>query len=365
MRFLDHVRSTRLFPKAGEAIVAVSGGPDSVALLDLLHTASQDLGLSLVVAHVDHGISPDSRTVAQSVSNLARQYGLPFETVELDLGSSATETAAREARYRWLRYLQQRRGATYLVTAHHQDDQVETILLRVLRGSAPSGLAGIAARARGGLVGALPPVTRAGCGRGCGRPSCRGSASDSARACETISSHSVAMQRATRAPGIKSSISCRISGSTCGKTASPLPVPSWAAMITHRPSRSCVRRPAGLDWCSGRRGRVRSSSWRGGRPDGGCPSVTAGRPKSHSISFAWSTPSSAAPSSASCRAASAGRRCSAISKSPGRRRRCRHGSSARRGRPGSMAALGKCGRRSGEIRWCRSVVWDTGRCGVY
>src|ERR1043165_2523008 len=92
MRFLDHVRSTRLFPKAGEAIVAVSGGPDSAALLDLLHTASQDLGLSLVVAHVDHGISPDSRTVAQSVSNLARQYGLPFETVELDLGSTATET---------------------------------------------------------------------------------------------------------------------------------------------------------------------------------------------------------------------------------------------------------------------------------
>ena len=161
MRFLDHVRSTRLFPKAGEAIVAVSGGPDSVALLDLLHTASQDLGLSLVVAHVDHGISSDSRTVAQSVSDLARQYGLPFETVELDLGSTATETAAREARYRWLRDLQQRRGATYLVTAHHQDDQVETILLRVLRGSAPSGLAGIAARARGGLVRPLLPFTRA------------------------------------------------------------------------------------------------------------------------------------------------------------------------------------------------------------
>lgn len=161
MRFLEHVRSARLFPGPGEAIVAVSGGPDSVALLDLLHGSMGDLGLSLVVAHADHGIQSDSPTVQRCVAALAKQYQVPFETTELTLGPDASETAARRARYAWLRDLQQRRGAKYLITAHHQDDQIETILLRVLRGSAPSGLAGIAARGRGGLVRPLLPFTHA------------------------------------------------------------------------------------------------------------------------------------------------------------------------------------------------------------
>ena len=159
-RVLAHARDARLFREPGEAIVAVSGGPDSVALLDVLHALAAELGITLVVAHADHGISSDSRTVGRSVETLAGQYGLPFETTELQLGPGATETEARRARYVWLRDVQRRRGAKYLVTAHHEDDQVETILLRALRGSAPAGLAGIAARARGGLVRPLLPFTR-------------------------------------------------------------------------------------------------------------------------------------------------------------------------------------------------------------
>lgn len=143
---------THLFGKPGVAVVAVSGGADSVALLDLLHTLAPELGLSLVVAHADHGILTNSRTVGRMVSELARQYGLPFELGALRLGRDATETAARKARYAWLRDVQRRRGARYLVTAHHRDDQVETIVLRLLRGSAPAGLAGIPARGQGGLV---------------------------------------------------------------------------------------------------------------------------------------------------------------------------------------------------------------------
>jgi tRNA(Ile)-lysidine synthase len=159
-RFLAHLKQTRLFREPGEAIVAVSGGVDSVVLLDLLHEAAATLGLSLVVAHVDHGITPDSRTVGQSVKDLAEKLRLPFETTELHLGRDASETEARRARYAWLREVQQRRGAKYLVTAHHQDDQIETVLLRTLRGSAPAGLAGIGRRARGGLVRPLLPFTR-------------------------------------------------------------------------------------------------------------------------------------------------------------------------------------------------------------
>lgn len=160
-RVLAHIRRHRLFAQPGEALVAVSGGADSVALLDVLNGIATPLGLTLVVAHVNHGIQKESGNVAKMVGELTQKLGLPFETVELRLGSSTTETEARRARYAWLREVKQRRGAKYLVTAHHEDDQVETIVMRALRGSAPAGLAGIAERSRGGLVRPLLPFTRA------------------------------------------------------------------------------------------------------------------------------------------------------------------------------------------------------------
>jgi len=160
-RFRAHLDRTRLFPAPGTAVLAVSGGPDSVALLDLMRAVAPGRGLSLVVAHADHGIRADSRTVGQSVGALARRYGLPFEVAELELGPQATETAARRARYAWLAVVREAHAARYLVTAHHSDDQIETILLRVLRGSGLAGLAGMPARGRGGLVRPLLPFTRA------------------------------------------------------------------------------------------------------------------------------------------------------------------------------------------------------------
>src|SRR3989441_1113552 len=151
-RFRDHVARLGLFPRPGAALVAVSGGPDSVALLDLMSAVAAELGLALVVAHADHGIQTDSRLVGQAVSKLAEQYGLPFELGELGLSPGATETAARRARYAWLRAARRRHAARYVVLAHHRDDQLETILMRVLRGSAPAGLAAMAPVSRGGLV---------------------------------------------------------------------------------------------------------------------------------------------------------------------------------------------------------------------
>ena len=160
-RLRAHLDRARLFPAPGSAVLAVSGGPDSVALLDLMLAVARERGLSLVVAHADHGIRADSRTVGQSVGELARRSGLPFELGELELGPGATETAARRARYAWLALVQRRHAARYLVTAHHADDQVETILLRVLKGSGPAGLAGMPACGRGGIVRPLLPFSRA------------------------------------------------------------------------------------------------------------------------------------------------------------------------------------------------------------
>jgi tRNA(Ile)-lysidine synthase len=157
-RVSDSLRSLKL--PEGTALVAVSGGPDSVALLDLLAQTRNLHGLDLVVAHADHGIHPESARVAERVRALAAAYDLPVETQQLKLGPLAGETLARAQRYAWLEEVRRRVGAAIIFTAHHADDQVETVLMRVLSGSGPAGLAGIAA-VRGQLVRPLLPFSHA------------------------------------------------------------------------------------------------------------------------------------------------------------------------------------------------------------
>jgi tRNA(Ile)-lysidine synthetase-like protein len=157
-----HLAESRLFAEPGLAVLAVSGGGDSVAMLDLFAALAPELGLTLLVAHADHGIHPDSGAVALRVAALAAErYGLEAVTAALALGPGASETRARLARYRFLRGVQAERGAGYLVTAHHADDQVETVLFRVLRGSGPAGLTGIEAAGARGLRRPLLPFRHA------------------------------------------------------------------------------------------------------------------------------------------------------------------------------------------------------------
>ncbi len=137
----DRVLSRLALP-AGPAWVAVSGGPDSLALLLLLARSEAARHLRLVVAHVDHGIHPESGAVAEQVAAAARDLGLPFRSTRLGLGEGASETRAREGRYRWLLQGARDDGAL-LLTAHNRDDQVETVLMRFLEGSGLAGLAGM------------------------------------------------------------------------------------------------------------------------------------------------------------------------------------------------------------------------------
>ncbi len=161
-RLRAHLGAARLFPEPGLALLAVSGGGDSLALLDLFATLAPELELVLLVAHADHGIAPDGAAIAAGVERQARsQYGIETVVGRLDLGAGASETRSRLARYRFLRAVQAERGARYLLTAHHADDQVETVVLRVLRGSAPAGLRGIVARGPRGLVRPLLPFFHA------------------------------------------------------------------------------------------------------------------------------------------------------------------------------------------------------------
>jgi tRNA(Ile)-lysidine synthetase-like protein len=117
-------------------IVAVSGGVDSVVLLDILARSKKHM----VVAHVDHGIRDDSAADARFVEALAKQYNIPFVTKRFELGKGSSEEQARDARYSFL-FDQAARFNAQLVTAHHQDDMVETIALNIQRGTGWRGLA--------------------------------------------------------------------------------------------------------------------------------------------------------------------------------------------------------------------------------
>lgn len=123
--------------------MAVSGGVDSVALL---HALQDKPGLELVVAHFDHGIRPDSGEDAWHVKNLAEDYDVPFVAAEGELGPGASEAAAREARYVFLRQVLDERNARAIVTAHHQDDVLETAIINLLRGTGRKGLSSLASR---------------------------------------------------------------------------------------------------------------------------------------------------------------------------------------------------------------------------
>lgn len=118
-------------------VLAVSGGVDSVVLLDTFAHLPHEL---LVVAHFDHGIRGDSAEDARFVEALAVRYNLPFELRREELGASASEDLARQRRYAFLREAAEKYRAT-IVTAHHADDVIETIAINLTRGTGWRGLA--------------------------------------------------------------------------------------------------------------------------------------------------------------------------------------------------------------------------------
>jgi len=128
-------------------LVAVSGGPDSVALLLLAHAA---LGDRCSAATVDHGLRPESASEAAWVADLCTARGIDHATLTAPLPHRAGRTANLSARARALRYrlLEDHAdaiGAVHIATAHHADDQIETLIMRLNRGAGVAGLAGVRA----------------------------------------------------------------------------------------------------------------------------------------------------------------------------------------------------------------------------
>lgn len=144
----------------GKYVVAVSGGVDSVALLHMLvrqslvisrqpsvktenRTQKTKDGVQFMVAHFDHGMRTDSKEDRQFVQRLTKKYGLPFMYDEGGLGEGASEAAARRVRYEFLDRARKAAGARAIITAHHQDDVLETAVINLIRGTGRRGLSSL------------------------------------------------------------------------------------------------------------------------------------------------------------------------------------------------------------------------------
>ncbi|UQZ84923.1 tRNA(Ile)-lysidine synthase [Paenibacillus konkukensis] len=161
------IQAERLLRRGDKMVVAVSGGPDSMALLHVLFALSKRWDWRLVVAHVDHGFRvEESALEAAMVEEEAARLGLACEVGRFDAPGYIRETgqnaqaAARELRYGFLQQTAAKSGAERIVLAHHADDQAETMLMRLLRGTGPAGLSGIPVRRTERNVELVRPLLR-------------------------------------------------------------------------------------------------------------------------------------------------------------------------------------------------------------
>ena len=134
-------------PSGPALVVGLSGGPDSTALLlGLARCATHRSGLRLLAAHLDHALDPASSGRADRAAAIARELGVESVVARRAVAERASpgesvEAAARRVRYGFLEEVRLAHGARWIATAHHKDDQAETVLLRILYGSGPEGLA--------------------------------------------------------------------------------------------------------------------------------------------------------------------------------------------------------------------------------
>ena len=142
-------------------LVACSGGPDSTAMVHVLHRLREEWGIALTVASVDHGLRLAAQGEVAAVGRFAAELGLPFRALRVSVPSgSSVQGRARQVRYQALREAARDVGATTVAVGHTRDDQAETVLGRLLRGASVEGLAGIAPRRGDGVIRPLLDASR-------------------------------------------------------------------------------------------------------------------------------------------------------------------------------------------------------------
>lgn len=152
-KFLDYIKKNKLFKKGDRVIVACSGGADSVALLVMLKSVQQELGISLLVVHVNHNIrGMEAKRDEDYVKFLANQLGVDCVVKSVDAIADAKankktlEQSARELRYNALREVKEECDANKIAVAHNLGDQSESVLMHLFRGSGIAGVAGMRAK---------------------------------------------------------------------------------------------------------------------------------------------------------------------------------------------------------------------------
>jgi len=146
----ETIKKYRLIQKGDKILLGVSGGPDSLALLLQLSSLKTKLGLTLHIAHMDHGLRKDSQTDALFVEKWGKKLGIPVTITRLDPEFRKTkgslEEICRQARMDFLIRTAGKIKADKIALGHNLDDQAETILMRLLRGTGLSGLSGISVK---------------------------------------------------------------------------------------------------------------------------------------------------------------------------------------------------------------------------
>jgi tRNA(Ile)-lysidine synthase len=149
-RVSGYMSRYRMVERGDKVLAAVSGGPDSIALLHILYLLKDELGITLHIAHLNHMFrGEESEKDAVFVAEAAKHYGLPVTIKSVDVSlyrkqrHLSKQAAAREVRFRFFRETAERVGASKVALAHQGDDQAETILINILRGAGTTGLKGI------------------------------------------------------------------------------------------------------------------------------------------------------------------------------------------------------------------------------
>ena len=137
-----HIESKNIFKKDETIVLALSGGVDSMVLFDIL--LNIDLNLNIVLAHVNHNKREESKTEYEMLKKLAKTHNISFEGYEVKINDNSNfHDDSRNQRYAFFKVVAQKHKASKIVVAHHLDDQVETIIMRLIRGTSFSGYAGI------------------------------------------------------------------------------------------------------------------------------------------------------------------------------------------------------------------------------
>ena len=154
-----HLQDRKLLPKHSKILVAVSGGVDSVVLLDLINGLRAEYGWKLAVAHYNHGMRPDATQDAMLVGELADKYGIPYYMGKYEY-TNFTEATLRKYRYEFLEEIRRDLAFDYIITAHHNNDFIETAIFNTIRGSDREGMVALKPR-RGSIIRPLLPFSKA------------------------------------------------------------------------------------------------------------------------------------------------------------------------------------------------------------